>query len=241
MVIYKAKNLINGKQYIGKTVYTMEIRMSKHISNLSTKKKSHYPLYSAIKKYGKDNFEWTVIDNAETEDELNEKEIYWIKHYCTLSPNGYNLSLGGDGQTGFKHSELSKQKISKNSYWNGKEGINKGRKFTEKHRENLSKAHKGKPTKIVYDDRVRKILSEQKLGIKNPMYGKIPANVKKVINLDTLEVFDSLHDITNKTGISWQNIGSVCRGKRKKAGGYRWMFYDEYMLIPSQADKHQKV
>jgi group I intron endonuclease len=236
MEIYKATNLINGKQYIGKTIFAMEIRQTKHISNLNTVKKRHYPLYSAIKKYGKENFEWVVIDTAETEEELNAKEIYWIKFYDTLSPKGYNLTDGGDGQSGHKHSEETKKKISENNYWRGRLGVNSGKKFSDEHRENLSKAHKGKPTKIVYDERVRSILREQKLGEKNPMYGKQSPRVRKVINLDTLEIYDSLTDITRITGIVWQNVRKVCIGNRKTAGGFRWMFYDEYMSIPSQAD-----
>lgn len=68
------------------------------------------------------------------------------------------------------------------------------------------------------------------------MYGKPSISAKKIINLDTLEVFENLHIATDKTGIAWQNISKVCRGIRPKAGGFRWMFYDKYMSIPSQAD-----
>jgi len=42
--------------------------------------------------------------------------------------------------------------------------------------------------------------------------------------------------VKTKTGISWQNVGEVCRGNRPKAGGYRWQYYDEYMTTPCQAD-----
>ena len=241
MEIYKVTNLVNNKIYIGKTVFKMKYRKSKHISNLNTVTKTHYPLYSAIKKYGQDKFKWEVIDTTESEEELNRKEIYWIKYYDCMAPKGYNLTKGGDGQTGHKHSEETKIKISKNNYWRGREGINKGKKFSKEWKQKLSDAKKGKPTHIVYNERVIGLLREQKLGSKNPMYGKTPANARKVINLDTLEIYDNMHDVTKKTGIAYQNISKVCRGLRNKAGNFRWSYYDIYMSIPSQADESQKV
>lgn len=236
MEIYKARNLINGKEYVGKTVKGFESRKEKHLSSLNTDKKKHYPLYNDMRKYGIENFEWEVLEVCTTEKELDLKEKYWIEKLGTFYPNGYNLTKGGKGQCGFKHSEQSKLKISKNSYWLGKEGINKNKKFSDEHRRRLSEAHKGKPTKIVYDERIRTILKEQKLGSKNPMYGKAAPNRKKVINLDTLEIFDCFFDIQRQTNIKWTNVSKVCKGQRKTAGGFRWMYYDEYKSIPSQAD-----
>jgi hypothetical protein len=53
-----------------------------------------------------------VIDQAETEQELNEKEKYWIQFYKSFDPVfGYNLTLGGDGKTA-PCSEGAKKKIS---------------------------------------------------------------------------------------------------------------------------------
>lgn len=49
-----------------------------------------------MRKYGVENFTIEQIDSAETQDELNEKEKYWIKHYDCISPKGYNLTTGGE-------------------------------------------------------------------------------------------------------------------------------------------------
>ena len=57
----------------------------------------------------------------ETLKDINEKEIELIKEYKELGFNLCNLSEGGDGITGYKHTNTAKEKISlsfkKISWW----------------------------------------------------------------------------------------------------------------------------
>ena len=92
MVIYKFENKINGKVYIGQTVQKLSKRISSHKYPGGNK---NLPIDAAIKKYGIENFSITTIDHANSVDELNEKEKFWIKHYDCISPKGYNLEEGG--------------------------------------------------------------------------------------------------------------------------------------------------
>ena len=73
MIIYKATNKINGKVYIGQSHKSLEERMRRH-KNDSTRQDSYF--YRAIRKYGWENFSWEVIDIAETDEELDQKEVY---------------------------------------------------------------------------------------------------------------------------------------------------------------------
>lgn len=50
-------------------------------------------------------------------------------------------------------------------------------------------------------------------------------NAKAVVNLDTGKVYDSILEAEKELGINRACIGNVCRGKQKKAGGYRWTYY----------------
>jgi hypothetical protein len=50
-----------------------------------------------MNKYGIENFELALIENAEAEL-LDERERYWIEYYDTYK-NGYNATLGGEGKT----------------------------------------------------------------------------------------------------------------------------------------------
>ena len=102
--IYKITNKINNKIYIGKSINIKE-RWSEHIreSLLSeekwnlNKRGEQTPIHKAIRKYGKDNFIFEVIEEC-TKEELNNKEIKWISYFnSTSSDIGYNLTLGGDG------------------------------------------------------------------------------------------------------------------------------------------------
>ena len=91
MLIYDARNKINGKRYIGQTIHTLEERKHGHLSGVSC---SYFR--RALDKYGADSFEWNIIDTAKTRDELNKKESYWIDFYATTNrDNGYNLKGGG--------------------------------------------------------------------------------------------------------------------------------------------------
>lgn len=153
MVIYKVKNKINSKTYIGQTIQGLGKRIGQHLKE-SKNDKHNKPFLNAIKKYGIENFEWSIIDKALNFEELDEKEIYWIKIYDSLTPNGYNI-LGG-GQNNRIVSEESTKRISeglkKSGKWqkilNSEEHKkkirvnfiehNKGKKFTEEHKNKIS-------------------------------------------------------------------------------------------------------
>ena len=83
IVIYKITNLINHKIYIGQTIeYEERIRHHKQTAFRENSKEKDRPLYRAIRKYGLDNFKFEIIDKADSIEELNEKEIYYI--FCPL-------------------------------------------------------------------------------------------------------------------------------------------------------------
>ena len=137
-VIYKATNIKNGKMYVGQTV-NFNRRKNDHLNY--ARKGVEQAFYRAIRKYGEESFVWEIIDHAISEDELNQKEVYWIdklKSY-TKSPDshGYNMTKGGDGISGFNHREESKAKMSKAKI---------GKTFSEEHRKNMSESHMGKYT-----------------------------------------------------------------------------------------------
>lgn len=77
--------------YIGQTVKELEDRVkTHHQKGVKTKTK----LYDATRKYGWSNFEFEIIDHAETKEDLDKLEIFYIEKYNTIT-DGYNLALGG--------------------------------------------------------------------------------------------------------------------------------------------------
>lgn len=104
--IYLITNLITGKQYVGKTKYTLAHRFSQHCNN----KYYHTYIHNAIKKYGRENF--TIEEICKTDDEhWKELETFYIKFYHThYTEGGYNLSWGGDSNPMDKPDIIEKHK-----------------------------------------------------------------------------------------------------------------------------------
>lgn len=90
MYLYKITNQINGKKYIGITN-----NYKKRWSNHRCGNNKTMAIANAIKKYGKDNFTFEIIEKNLTLEEANQKEIEAIYNENTLVPNGYNISKGG--------------------------------------------------------------------------------------------------------------------------------------------------
>ena len=90
MEIYKITNKINGKVYIGQTVLPVEYRFNRHMNDaLKNVLDTHFA--RAIRKYGigPEIWELQIIDNAQSQEELNQKEQYWIRYYNSVE-EGYN-------------------------------------------------------------------------------------------------------------------------------------------------------
>jgi group I intron endonuclease len=102
--IYKIRNKVDNKIYIGQTTRDLNLRWKEHLRKNSN---CRY-LSSAIKKYGFDNFEFKIVCIT-FDEKLDNIEIEYIQKYNSLVPNGYNLRNGGNGG---KHNEETKIKIS---------------------------------------------------------------------------------------------------------------------------------
>lgn len=106
--IYKITNLKNNKIYIGFTINEIQVRLRNHIRASRQDKKKHTYLHSAIKKYGEEFFSIEEVECGEDKKLLKEREKYWIEYF---NPE-YNLTKGGDGCLGYKHSRETKSKIT---------------------------------------------------------------------------------------------------------------------------------
>lgn len=106
--IYKITNKLNGKMYIGQAC-NIHARWIIHRSELNCQTHHNSHLQNTWNKYGEDSFKFEIIEECSV-DKLDEREIYWIDYYDALN-NGYNLSAGGCGCKGYKHSEEEIEKM----------------------------------------------------------------------------------------------------------------------------------
>lgn len=93
MVIYKAE-FPNGKVYIGKTI-NFELRKYHHVWNSNRDNKNPSKMARAICKYGSENINWSIIFECKSIEEMNKKEIEYIKLFNSTDHNfGYNMVCG---------------------------------------------------------------------------------------------------------------------------------------------------
>lgn len=76
--IYLITNLINSKKYVGKTTTTIKERWQEHCSDNKKDRCNKRPLYDAFNKYGIENFKIEELEYVENNQELSNREIYWI-------------------------------------------------------------------------------------------------------------------------------------------------------------------
>ena len=105
MIIYEAVNQINGKSYIGLTTKSLEHRKAQHLRSAKSGTQQHFA--KALRKYGPEAFEWSVVVICSSLEKLYEKEKLVISLYEPQQL--YNKSLGGEHSAfGMKHSEETK-------------------------------------------------------------------------------------------------------------------------------------
>lgn len=132
MLVYLITNKINGKQYVGQTSKSLDIRWKDHVQ-VRLRPSCSY-LHHAIDKYGSDNFLVEVLVTVQTKEETNFYERALIKALGTKAPNGYNLTDGGDGGTGYVFTDEQRRKVSEGQM---------GRKMSSKAREKLLERNEG--------------------------------------------------------------------------------------------------
>jgi group I intron endonuclease len=166
--IYVIQNKLNLKCYVGQT-NKPKYRWWKHKDHV-LKNNRDQVIYSAMKKYGIDNFTFTVIEEWETLDDANEAETFWIELLQTRKKEfGYNIAFGGGNRTMPIH---IRKKIS--ATLTGKPNSSTT-KFKLGH--NINKGDKAFGS-ILNDDKVREI----KILLQTDMYQKDIAKLFGVSN-----------------------------------------------------------
>ena len=207
MIIYKVTNKENNKVYIGKTVRELKVRKWAHYDsarNLGSETNFH----RALMKYPKESFVWEIIGTANTEDELNQMEIDFIKEYDSFR-NGYNMSEGGTGGLTYK----------------------KGSPLYEKIKHKLGKWENGNPgsTQDAISKRIETFKNTTWVkGESHGNYGKHPEKSNllgeknpnaKSISIDGI-TYGSLMDASRKLNIPEHTIRRRCKSDKYKTYKY---------------------
>ncbi len=92
-VIYEIYCILTDSYYIGQTIKPITERISKHFSDAKRGRKQ--PLYEDIRMYGKEAFEYKILEEVDESEDLDDLERYYIKKYLDEGKTLYNRELGG--------------------------------------------------------------------------------------------------------------------------------------------------
>lgn len=199
--IYVITNTVNGKQYVGYTSRSVNKRWWGHIDDSKREYSSMFgnPLQADIRKYGKDCFVHRVLVTTEDKELAMQLEDEMTITLNTHVPNGYNRQVGNHCE----HTEDSKRKLSESL--SGENNPNYGKHFSEEVRKKMSENH--------WDSS----------GANNP-------RARKCVCVETGQTFDTIKEASRWAGLkSTTCVRECCAGKRKTAGGYHWMYYEDYL------------
>ena len=222
--IYCIMNKVNGKKYIGQTIRTIKQRWGDHLRKQKYNKDNQY-LYTAMQKYGKENFSIQEIEiiKCESKDNLlqllNEKEVYYINTYNTRKPNGYNMTDGGVLMPNtFPSKPVCNYDLERNLVYEF-ESISEAARYYDISESDISFCCHRKKLKIVngyiwrfkgddYD--VKTIELDTKIIIQYDL------------SVELLHKYNGIQEAEKVTGL--HNIGGCCTGKYYTVGGYVWRF-----------------
>lgn len=175
--VYLITNIVNGKKYVGISRNGYQVRFHQHLLESHTKYHNSI-LHKAIAKYGDDKFVVEPIETDVPDDQIKEKEKYYIKLYDTfyLNKHGYNMTEGGDGMSGYSHTKHTRAQIS---------ATLTGHKFPESRNKKIQQAMIGRE----YKEEWKRALSESRKGrfggCNNSFYGKTHSDATKQLISDT--------------------------------------------------------
>ena len=209
--LYCHKNKENGKRYYGITCQLPEQRWMNGYGYAA-----HLPIGRAIRKYGWSNFEHTIVMDNLCEKDAKKMEMQYIAMYKTQYEDyGYNITCGGDGVSGFRHSDEARMKMS--AAKRGENHPNWGKHLSSGTRRKISEAHKG----AISTQRGIPISNTHKQHISEAKYKPVAAYDD---NDNLLFTFPSARHAAETLGVNYRNISLAIHGKRKHCGGYKWSF-----------------
>ena len=133
--------------YVGITRRKVETRICEH-------KRGKQYVDREIQRLGwEGNFDWWITESHVPANLITEREKYWINFLGSVFPNGYNKTCGG-----IRYFEYSEETIE------AMRQAHLGKHHTEDTLAKMRNRH--------LSDETKAILSESRMGEKNPMYGK---------------------------------------------------------------------
>lgn len=222
MIVYKISNNFNKKIYIGCTKQTLKKRIATHKSFSKNVVKSE--IHKAMNEMGFDNFKFKILYEGE---QGRDKENYYIKKYLKDGYELYNKNIKSNISKLFYSKDITTGEIEE-YYKVDYKKFNPARVSEVLNKKNVDKKTKYK--RFSYKNKVwsyenNEIIWNKLLKanyFKNSMCSK-----KKVMNIDTGEIFNSIQEASLAYGAKKRSSSITNAIKNNyKAFGYRWKTVD---------------
>ena len=245
--IYKITNKVNGKYYIGQSIDIYRrwedekhfVSVNKHLQN-------------AFKKYGFDNFSFEILEECSEELLNDREIYYISLLEATNNKKGYNMTFGGTGgklsEEVIERIKETKKKNGYTKYWLGKslptemkQKISNSLSGDKNPNFNKTGENSSNSRKVVCieTNQVFNTLKEAALFVGLKISSNIGTAIRtnrkaggyhwmyltskpKVKNLTTNEIFNSISEAAEATGLDVSSLRKVCKGQRKTCGGFEW-------------------
>jgi group I intron endonuclease len=228
-VIYKIRNVVNNKFYVGSTVNT-ETRFKAHRRNLRTGKHQSPHMQAAWNKYGEDCFKFEIIEHVENSEDLLKTEQVWLDEHAG-KPYCYNWATDASApMRGKKHTQETLVKIKENRVApKGDNHYGKGIERSEETKAKISASQLGVKKPIgrkVSEEGLVKMRAAVKRGEDSHFYGQRPAvadmtqkPIRAIKRDRSEEIYKSLSFMRDTLGVSVQTIIRACNsGKPIRQG-----------------------
>lgn len=243
--VYKITNKINGKVYVGASTDLQQRKIDHFKPSTLKGGRGKLPLYQDIKQYGKENFDFEIIEYC-TKDDLKNREEFYLLELKDLDHYNVVYTAHNTDDENFKK-EHSKRLTNRNlENWQDPEYRNK-----------MTNVLKGQANKSAFFKRfnkerwdnpdsraeMEKLLEENRLKI-----AADPENSEKAIKglnkytdsiklpvgqydkqWNLIQTFEGVREAERTLGLPNDSVGKICRGVkyRKSAGGFYWKYLEE--------------
>lgn len=215
-ILYSITHLRSKKVYVGVTAGYRH-RVNTHLGYLRRNRHKNKHLQAVFNKHGESSLEFDIIDTFSNRQECYRAEKFLTD--CVLKMDGRVCMNGVSGglditdkaravyQDKIKNDPAEMEALRQRS-----SKINKGRKWSEEYKANMSLATKGKVVSAETKDRIRKAHAGGKAN-----------GAKKVVDISTGQIFDCIKDAAKHLGIKYCTLQSYLKGRNKNKTNIRWL------------------
>jgi group I intron endonuclease len=226
MCIYTITHRATGRIYVGQTTLNVKRRWQSHCAPSNKNKRG---IGGAIAKYGKDSFDFNVIDIAESREQLNHKERFWISELKTSSPLGFNLDAGGNLNKSVTLETRQRQRDARAKWLaSGADTsvLGNGARGRKRRPEEIAAISIGLTGRHVSVETRERSATTQRGVPKSDEYTlRMARSRMKGFTLHRSDglIFLSYMEAARSSGVSNSAIHNAANGKTKSSGGFYWL------------------